>query len=86
MMKNCLISIISLFSLVSLVQNSKFFFHLPAMNRKCMGEYLTDNTVAIFSLISDNDINAHLFDPNGNEVYKKVKFENKILIHSLGNK
>lgn len=31
--------------LFSSVQSSKFFFYVPARTMKCMGEYLSENTV-----------------------------------------
>ena len=60
--------------LINHINSISFHFDLQPNIRKCLGEYLTDNIVAIFYVRSNYEINVNLFDPNGNTVYNKVKF------------
>ncbi len=76
--------ILVLVTLFHLANSLKFFFKVPGVTMKCLGEYLTENTVgigliyfnsfiAIFSLNAESDqILVRLIDPNGNLVYNKV--------------
>jgi hypothetical protein len=66
--------LIVIFICIPLTQCLTFFFSVPPRAQKCMGEYLSDGTTAIFSLNTDNkDLRVRLVDPNGRTVYTKVR-------------
>jgi hypothetical protein len=59
--------------LISYVYNIEFGLTVEAGRNSCVGEYLTENTFALFNIVSENDsIGVKLYDPNGNTVYNKV--------------
>jgi hypothetical protein len=49
-----------------------FEFPIKPKKRRCVGEFLTEDTVAIFSFISDSrNFEAELIDPQNKILYKK---------------
>jgi hypothetical protein len=50
-----------------------FSFRVPSLSNRCIGEYLTQSTIAIFKIESENkEFRVKLYDPNGHTVFNKV--------------
>jgi hypothetical protein len=61
------------FLLIGYIYNIEFGLIIEPRQNRCVGEYLTENTFALFNIISENDtIGVKLYDPNGNTVYNRV--------------
>jgi hypothetical protein len=59
--------------LIGYVYNIEFGLIVESGQNRCVGEYLTENTFALFNIVSENEtIRVKLFDPNGNTVYDRV--------------
>jgi hypothetical protein len=59
--------------LVGYIYNIEFGIIVEPGQKRCVGEYLTENTFALFNIIGENEtIGVKLFDPNGNTVYNRV--------------
>lgn len=58
---------------LQLINCIKFGFIINPGTMKCMGEYLSESTLAIFSVKSTiNETRVRIFDPNGQTLYMKV--------------
>jgi hypothetical protein len=66
--------------LIPLSFSLKFGFEIKPYATFCTGEYLTENTVAIFSISSSsNKLNIELFSPDSKKIYeKKQQGETKV--------
>lgn len=72
-----IISIITIFiALINNATSMKFLIDVQSNDLKCVGEYLIENTLALFSINSTSHISARLVDDNGNTVFKKEDQEN----------
>ncbi len=58
------------------INSMKFYTDIKANSLKCVGEYLIENTLALFSIKTDNKDNVvRLLDPNGVTAYKKENLD-----------
>jgi hypothetical protein len=66
------ILIISFFACFNKISSMKFIWDVQAKEAKCIGEYLIENTLALFSVTSDTTKkDVKLIDPNGVNLYNK---------------
>lgn len=72
-MKNKIIySLIILINLLNSCLTLRFFIDVKSKELKCIGEYIMENTLALFSASTPtSEIVSRLIDPNGITVYKK---------------
>ena len=58
--------------LITITNEVQFAFKILPNNKYCVGEYLTENTVAIFGIItSTKNYEAQVFDPKNKILYTK---------------
>ena len=59
------------------IQPMKFYTDIKPSAIKCVGEYLIENTLALFSIKNENGNSnvVRLFDPSGVTVYKKENLD-----------
>ncbi len=70
MLKLSLLILISIF--IIKIHTMSFEFPINPKKRRCVGEFITEDTVAIFSFISDSrNYEAELIDPQNQILYKK---------------
>jgi hypothetical protein len=63
--------------LISYVYNIEFGLLVEPGKNRCVGEYLTENTFALFNIVGENEtFRVKLFDPNGNTVYDRENSRN----------
>ena len=72
MSKNILLSLIFLFSIILETDCVLFSINVRPGKNYCVGEYLTEDTVAIFAMSTDvKNIIINLNDPKGKSIYTK---------------
>ena len=72
-MKNLFQKILIISLLLNLTKSVQFAFKIPANKIYCTGEYITENTVALFGMISNsNRFKAEIFDPKNKMLYSKT--------------
>lgn len=68
--------ITALISYIKHTESMKFYTDIKPNSLKCVGEYLIENTLALFSIKNGNTENViRLLDPNGNTAYKKENLD-----------
>ena len=72
-MKNPLQNLLIISILLKLTTSVQFAFKISPNKIYCTGEYLTENTVALFGMISNtNRFKAEIFDPKNKMLYSKT--------------
>ena len=72
-MKNPLQNLLIISILLKLTTSVQFAFKISPNKIYCTGEYLTENTVALFGMISNtNRFKAEIFDPKNKILYSKT--------------
>ena len=72
-MKNLFQKILIISLLLNLTKSVQFAFKIPANKIYCTGEYITENTVALFGMISNsNRFKAEIYDPKNKILYSKT--------------
>ena len=71
-MKFSLIPFIAFLTILKSSFSLKFLFDIEPYTNKCVGEYLIENTLVLFSVTSENQSKVvKFYDPNGVVIYVK---------------
>lgn len=75
-----MIKLFLLTTMVALIAGIKIEYEIKQYKTRCVGEYIIENTLALFIVKSSSDqLNVKLLDSDGNTVYsKKGQLETKI--------
>ena len=71
-MKKIIQTLIIIFIIIQ-IKTVQFSFSIPEKEKYCVGEYLTENTVALFSIISQTPkYTSQIYDPKNKILYSKT--------------
>ena len=72
MIKNNFFSLLLIFSTLNIINCSSFGFTVKPSKKYCVGEYLIEDTVAIYSMSSSSkNVIVDVIDPKGKNLYSK---------------